>query len=93
MGHLLTKLNNEDDQTKDKNSNRSHHSKSINSGSQVSFTPGFQASTENSSSRTQREFHKEEQSTYWLPKDEDEQLRLTGQHFALKELFGGYNKP
>ncbi|KAG1057994.1 hypothetical protein G6F43_000196 [Rhizopus delemar] len=89
MGHLLTKLNNEDDQTKDKNSNRSHHSKSINSGSQVSFTPGFQASTENSSSRTQREFHKEEQSTYWLPKDEDEQLRLTGQHFALKELFGG----
>ncbi|KAG0736642.1 hypothetical protein G6F23_010828 [Rhizopus arrhizus] len=36
-----------------------------------------------------REFHNEETSTYWLPKDEDEQKRLTGQHFALKELFGG----
>ncbi|KAG1438530.1 hypothetical protein G6F56_012614 [Rhizopus delemar] len=36
-----------------------------------------------------REFHNEESSTYWLPKDEHEQKRLTGQHFALKELFGG----
>ncbi|KAI9276427.1 S-adenosyl-L-methionine-dependent methyltransferase [Sporodiniella umbellata] len=36
-----------------------------------------------------REFHDEEASTYWLPKDESEQKRLTGQHFALKELFGG----
>lgn len=25
-----------------------------------------------------REFHNEETSTYWLPKDEDEQKRLTG---------------
>ncbi|KAG0789437.1 hypothetical protein G6F22_006710 [Rhizopus arrhizus] len=36
-----------------------------------------------------REFHNEETSTYWLPKDEDEQQRLTGQHFAFKELFEG----
>ncbi|KAG0818888.1 hypothetical protein G6F20_001187 [Rhizopus arrhizus] len=36
-----------------------------------------------------REFHDEKDSTYWLPKDEDEQKRLTGQHFAIKELFGG----
>lgn len=27
---------------------------------------------------TKREFHQVETSTYWLPKDEDEQLRLTG---------------
>lgn len=27
---------------------------------------------------TNREFHNEEKSTYWLPKDEDEQKRLTG---------------
>ncbi|KAG0789374.1 hypothetical protein G6F57_004256 [Rhizopus arrhizus] len=38
---------------------------------------------------TNREFHNEETSTYWLPKDEEEQRRLTGQHFAYKELFGG----
>ncbi|KAG1460573.1 hypothetical protein G6F46_003737 [Rhizopus delemar] len=38
---------------------------------------------------TNREFHNEEKSTYWLPKDEDEQKRLTGQHFAFKELFEG----
>lgn len=25
-----------------------------------------------------REFHQDETSTYWLPKDEEEQLRLTG---------------
>lgn len=25
-----------------------------------------------------REFHNEESSTYWLPKDEEEQMRLTG---------------
>ncbi|CAO3699569.1 unnamed protein product [Rhizopus stolonifer] len=34
-----------------------------------------------------REFHTEEASTYWLPKDDEEQQRLTGQHFALKELY------
>ncbi|KAG1425587.1 hypothetical protein G6F58_001853 [Rhizopus delemar] len=37
----------------------------------------------------EREFHNEETCTYWLPKDEEEQQRLTGQHFALKELFEG----
>ncbi|KAG1449366.1 hypothetical protein G6F56_008661 [Rhizopus delemar] len=36
-----------------------------------------------------REFHIEEASTYWLPKDDEEQQRLTGQHFALKELYEG----
>ncbi|KAF7732270.1 hypothetical protein EC973_005165 [Apophysomyces ossiformis] len=36
-----------------------------------------------------RDFHTSETASYWLPKDEEEQDRLTGQHFALKELFGG----
>lgn len=27
---------------------------------------------------TDREFHNEESSTYWLPKDDEEQKRLTG---------------
>jgi hypothetical protein len=27
---------------------------------------------------TKREFHNEESSTYWLPKDDEEQMRLTG---------------
>lgn len=27
---------------------------------------------------TEREFHNEETSTYWLPKDDEEQKRLTG---------------
>lgn len=36
-----------------------------------------------------REFHNEKAATYWLPKDDDEQRRLTGQHFAYKELFEG----
>jgi hypothetical protein len=27
---------------------------------------------------TDREFHSEESSTYWLPKDDEEQKRLTG---------------
>ncbi|ORE11545.1 S-adenosyl-L-methionine-dependent methyltransferase [Rhizopus microsporus var. microsporus] len=38
---------------------------------------------------TEREFHNEETSTYWLPKDDEEQKRLTGQHFAFKELYEG----
>ncbi|KAI9279882.1 S-adenosyl-L-methionine-dependent methyltransferase [Sporodiniella umbellata] len=38
---------------------------------------------------TKREFHSEETSTYWLPKDKDEHERLTGQHFIYKELLGG----
>ncbi|CEJ01055.1 hypothetical protein RMCBS344292_15094 [Rhizopus microsporus] len=43
----------------------------------------------NSTANTNREFHKEEASTYWLPKDEEEQMRLTGQHYAFKSLFEG----
>ncbi|KAI9250738.1 S-adenosyl-L-methionine-dependent methyltransferase [Sporodiniella umbellata] len=39
--------------------------------------------------KTKREFHKEESSTYWLPKDAEEHDRLTGQHFAFKELLKG----
>ncbi|CEG79140.1 hypothetical protein RMATCC62417_13640 [Rhizopus microsporus] len=38
---------------------------------------------------TKREFHQVETSTYWLPKDEDEQLRLTGQHGIFKHIAGG----
>ncbi|KAI8060735.1 S-adenosyl-L-methionine-dependent methyltransferase [Gongronella butleri] len=30
-----------------------------------------------------------ENTTYWLPKSYEEQDRLMGQHFAIKELFGG----
>ncbi|KAG1043129.1 hypothetical protein G6F43_011733 [Rhizopus delemar] len=45
--------------------------------------------TNHTTINTNREFHNEESATYWLPKDEDEQKRLTGQHFGCKELFGG----
>ncbi|KAG0738677.1 hypothetical protein G6F57_012239 [Rhizopus arrhizus] len=38
---------------------------------------------------TDRELHNEESSTYWLPKDDEEQKRLTGQHFLFKEFFEG----
>ncbi|KAI9247743.1 S-adenosyl-L-methionine-dependent methyltransferase [Sporodiniella umbellata] len=38
---------------------------------------------------TNREFHNEENATYWLPKDQDEHDRLTGQHFCFKELVKG----
>ncbi|CEG75223.1 hypothetical protein RMATCC62417_10302 [Rhizopus microsporus] len=38
---------------------------------------------------TEREFHNEETSTYWLPKDDEEQKRLAGQHFAFKDLYEG----
>ncbi|KAG1180551.1 hypothetical protein G6F70_001663 [Rhizopus microsporus] len=37
----------------------------------------------------ERDFHNEQSSTYWLPKDPTEQQRLTGQHFAIKELYQG----
>ncbi|ORE09501.1 hypothetical protein BCV72DRAFT_201515, partial [Rhizopus microsporus var. microsporus] len=36
---------------------------------------------------SKRESHKVQPSTYWLPKDEEEQQRLVGQHLAFKELF------
>ncbi|KAG0174478.1 hypothetical protein DFQ28_006453 [Apophysomyces sp. BC1034] len=36
-----------------------------------------------------RVFHNIEASTYWLPKDEEEQERLTVQHLAIKELYNG----
>ncbi|CAO3697204.1 hypothetical protein CU097_002455 [Rhizopus azygosporus] len=42
---------------------------------------------------TKREFHQVETSTYWLPKDEDEQLRLTGQHGIFKYIAGGNVRP
>ncbi|KAI9257907.1 S-adenosyl-L-methionine-dependent methyltransferase [Sporodiniella umbellata] len=38
---------------------------------------------------TKREFHNNEASTYWLPKDREEHDRLTAQHFCFKELFKG----
>lgn len=33
---------------------------------------------------TQREFHQIEASTYWLPKDDEEQMRLTGVRYHSK---------
>ncbi|KAI9246597.1 S-adenosyl-L-methionine-dependent methyltransferase [Sporodiniella umbellata] len=38
---------------------------------------------------TYRQFHNEKTSSYLLPKDNLEQERLLGQHFACKKLFGG----
>lgn len=38
-----------------------------------------------------RIFHVGQESTYWLPKDDDEQRRLTGQHFLYKEFYDGSN--
>jgi hypothetical protein len=35
---------------------------------------------------TKREFHQIESSTYWLPKDDDEQMRLTGVKKSVKHL-------
>ncbi|KAG1042410.1 hypothetical protein G6F43_011913 [Rhizopus delemar] len=34
-----------------------------------------------------REFHNDETSAYWLPKDDEEQRRLTGQHFMNRFLY------
>ncbi|CEJ00723.1 hypothetical protein RMCBS344292_14772 [Rhizopus microsporus] len=36
---------------------------------------------------TKREFHDVQTSTYWLPKDDSEQMRLSAQHYAVKEVF------
>ncbi|RCH94171.1 hypothetical protein CU097_013822 [Rhizopus azygosporus] len=38
---------------------------------------------------SKREFHQVQTSTYWLPKDEEEQFRLMAQHSVIKDLFGG----
>ncbi|EIE87400.1 hypothetical protein RO3G_12111 [Rhizopus delemar RA 99-880] len=54
--------------------------------------PFFKFTTKKTEKKKQeqaREFHQIETSSYWLPKDEDEQLRQTGQHFVIKEVFGG----
>ncbi|CAO3698405.1 unnamed protein product [Rhizopus microsporus] len=40
---------------------------------------------------TKQEFHNDETSGYWLPKGEEEQKRLTAQHFAIKSLYGRAN--
>ncbi|KAI9314243.1 S-adenosyl-L-methionine-dependent methyltransferase [Dichotomocladium elegans] len=39
--------------------------------------------------RNGRKFHNVMDSIYWLPSDDEEMDRLTGQHFALKALFEG----
>ncbi|CAO3701528.1 unnamed protein product [Rhizopus stolonifer] len=44
-----------------------------------------------STNDTTRIFHVGQESTYWLPKDDDEQRRLTGQHFLYKEFYDGSN--
>ncbi|KAI9266132.1 S-adenosyl-L-methionine-dependent methyltransferase [Helicostylum pulchrum] len=36
-----------------------------------------------------RTYHNVDSSAYWMPRDEEEQLRLTGSHFAAKEVFKG----
>ncbi|KAG1229613.1 hypothetical protein G6F68_006529 [Rhizopus microsporus] len=36
-----------------------------------------------------REYHNDKKSSYWLPKDDEEQMRLTGQHYAFKNLYRG----
>ncbi|CAO3689195.1 unnamed protein product [Rhizopus stolonifer] len=42
-----------------------------------------------SSTSSEREYHDDATSAYWLPKDEEEQQRLTVEHLALKELYEG----
>lgn len=49
--------------------------------------------TEEGKSYEGRSYHNVESSAYWLPRDEDEQLRLTGSHFAAKEVFEGNFQP
>ncbi|RCH80104.1 hypothetical protein CU098_004260 [Rhizopus stolonifer] len=75
MGHILTKFHNEkenDNQYSKKSNNGPTDSEESNS-----ITPVYSVPTESSSLRN-REFHMEEEASYWLPKDEDEQLRLMG---------------
>lgn len=50
----------------------------------LSFMPFFKFTTKKTEKKKQeqaREFHQIETSSYWLPKDEDEQLRQTGVSF------------
>ncbi|ORE02480.1 S-adenosyl-L-methionine-dependent methyltransferase [Rhizopus microsporus var. microsporus] len=48
------------------------------------------ATTVNSmATNIKRVYHNDKTSTYWLPKDDEEQMRLTGQHYAFKSLYGG----
>lgn len=41
-------------------------------------TTGLTGSVNQTAININREFHTEESSTYWLPKDDDEQKRLVG---------------
>ncbi|KAI9284372.1 S-adenosyl-L-methionine-dependent methyltransferase [Umbelopsis sp. AD052] len=67
----------------------------ISSQPQTSDKPPMKAvtSSNGSASRTrvlaEREYHNVESSTYVLPKDDREKDRLHGQHYVLKEKFGG----
>ncbi|CEG64192.1 hypothetical protein RMATCC62417_01213 [Rhizopus microsporus] len=54
-----------------------------------SYTSEYSTDTDKVTLPKEREFHHVKTSTYWLPKDDDERMRLTGQHFALKEIFEG----
>ncbi|KAI9247745.1 hypothetical protein BY458DRAFT_446194 [Sporodiniella umbellata] len=38
---------------------------------------------------TEREFHSDKASTYWLSKDREKHDKMTGQHFCFKELLRG----
>ncbi|KAI8332078.1 S-adenosyl-L-methionine-dependent methyltransferase [Chlamydoabsidia padenii] len=57
---------------------------------QISSTDGTSSQQEKSTSTVigGRSYHNTD-STYWLPNDDAEKDRLTGQHFALKSLFEG----
>ncbi|KAL0075687.1 S-adenosyl-L-methionine-dependent methyltransferase [Phycomyces blakesleeanus] len=70
------------------------HNSNSNSQSPQSTRPSNESlspiqSTDSSIVRQGRHFHNTQQSTYWLPNDEEEMDRLVGQHFALKSLFNG----
>jgi hypothetical protein len=46
---------------------------------QKTMTEAMPVSTENQTSlQSNRDFHTNETSTYWLPKDDEEQLRIAG---------------
>ncbi|CEG78049.1 hypothetical protein RMATCC62417_12709 [Rhizopus microsporus] len=54
-----------------------------------SYTSEYSTDTDRVTLPKESEFHHVKTSTYWLPKDDDERIRLTEQHFALKEIFEG----
>ncbi|CAO3694491.1 unnamed protein product [Rhizopus stolonifer] len=83
MGNKLTKDDNSGTESKQSSNSNEAMTKQILSELKTKTT------MKDTMIESGREFHTEETSTYWLPKDDEEQQRLTGQHFAVKELFDG----